>query len=179
MRPDEIGAWPSVTRRSTRTTSKPADRPNASIASGVPARSRPNADSGLMTSARTRICGAMARRNSSGVKARRLLSNRSGTATSILASVSLRMFSCKGASRATSVPGRTTSSGCGSKTRATAFKPRCRAACTVASTSARWPRWTPSKTPMHTAASPTSGSSWMAIARSPLIPARHRSPSRA
>ena len=127
----------------------------ARIRSGVPARARPNALSGVMTSARSSSMGARVARNVSGARSRTRGVKSSGQRRRRPPPPAGGGDSRRtGARRGTRCAGWMTSSGGGSKRSATAIAPSNVGRATRGCDEGLVARWTPSKTPRHTAAGP-------------------------
>jgi hypothetical protein len=100
--------------------------------------------------------------NSAGVMAAKSRSKRSTIAVSRPVRASSSSFSCRLEMRAGASPGTKNSRGRGSKVSAADARPRRRASATTLASIAWWPRCTPSKLPMASAALPGIAA-WRAI----------------
>ena len=139
------------------TSSQPRSRPIWRSTGSVPARSRPKAETCVITRA-ARLRPPPSRVMNSSAVVRRKISSKRCTTTMPATSCAIRSSRSWGAMSRSGAWPLTTASGCGSKVTATGMAPVRRAVWSRTRKTCWWPRWTPSKTPTVTARRVSAGS---------------------
>ena len=139
------------------TSSQPRSRPIWRSTGSVPARSRPKAETCVITSA-ARLRPPPRRVMKSSAVVRRKTSSKRCTTTMPDTSCAIRSSRSRGSIRRSGAWPWVTASGCGSKVTATGMAASRRAVWSRTRNTCWWPRWTPSKTPTVTARRVSAGS---------------------